>query len=295
MKEKVIILKLKAEAVFWNYINKVPVQRFYNKKEINLFMKIMIKLNLDKWIWGDWKKHIEEYQQIIIFDNGYKESIAKYIKRKNKDCKIIFYYWNPIMKNNEEFLQDKNLDEIWTFDKKDAQKYHLKYNPQFYTNSIRLKKQQEEYDAYFLGRAKDREKTLKSLQNVLEKQNLKTLFKIVYSKDDIVSYSEYLNILSKTKSIVDIVATNQTGLTLRCLESMFLQKKLITNNKDIVNYDFYNPNNIFIIGKDDMAHIKEFIHSKYMEIDKKIKEKYEFESWLNRILNDEKREEDSIS
>ena len=101
-RENVIILKLKDKSLFWEYIDKIPVKRFFYKSYLNFFMKVMIKLNFDTLIYGDWKKNIKDYTHIIIFDEGYKASMGKYIKKRNKDCKIIFYYWNPIMENNKE-------------------------------------------------------------------------------------------------------------------------------------------------------------------------------------------------
>ena len=71
------------------------------------------------------------------------------------------------------------------------------------------------------------------------------------------------------------------------LESNILKKKkldnytLIDNDKNIIN--FYNPNNIFILGKDDINKIKEFIDSPYIEINKDIVDYYDFEQWLKRF------------
>ena len=52
-----------------------------------------------------------------------------------------------------------------------------------------------------------------------------------------------MNFLSR--SIIEIEDIDQNGLTLRSLESIFFGKKLITDNRDIVNYDFYKKENIY--------------------------------------------------
>lgn len=291
MQENVIVLKWKDDTVFWKYIDKIPIEKFYYQSNMNVMMKFIRKINLDILIWGDWKKRVKEYTHIIIFDNGYKENIARYIKKKNHQCKIIFYYWNPIMENNKKFLADPNLDEIWTFDKRDAEKYGLKYNPQFYTSNIKLDDDNITNDVYFLGRAKNRAEDIKSVENKLLEQGIKTNFNIIYTEKDTISYTEYLNNVSYSKSILDITDPSQTGLTLRCLESIFLEKKLITNNRDIKNYDFYKKNNIFIIGEDDFSQIKSFLNSNYEKIEEEVKEKYDFEKWLNRILETKKKGE----
>lgn len=74
------------------------------------------------------------------------------------------------------------------------------------------------------------------------------------------------------------------GFTLRVLESLFFEKKLITNNINIINCEFYNKNNIFIINKDNLDDLNDFLKSEYKKIDKKIINYFDYESWLNRFF-----------
>ena len=67
------------------------------------------------------------------------------------------------------------------------------------------------------------------------------------------------------------------------MEALFLERKLITNNTDIKNYDFYNHDNIFILGEDNINEIKEFINKPYKKIDQDIIDYYDFDQWLNRF------------
>ena len=86
-----------------------------------------------------------------------------------------------------------------------------------------------------------------------------------------------------SKCILDVGNNDNAGLTVRVMESLFLEKKLITNYKNIVKYDFYNKNNIFIIGVDNLEQIKDFINSPYEKIDSEKIKYYDFESWLKRF------------
>ena len=87
-----------------------------------------------------------------------------------------------------------------------------------------------------------------------------------------------------TKVIVDIQSPLQTGLTMRTLEMVGLKKKLITTNIDIVNYDFYNPNNIMVISRDNPKLDKRFFESDYVDIPSEIYQKYSITSWILDIL-----------
>ena len=61
------------------------------------------------------------------------------------------------------------------------------------------------------------------------------------------------------------------------------KKKLITTNEDVVNYDFYRPENIYVYkGKIDLGDI--FFEEDYKEVDQEIYEKYSLRSWLKEIV-----------
>ncbi len=234
-------------------------------------------------LFGMWKFQIKKCDYIILGENGYLPIISKYIKNKNPSCKVIMYYWNILNDEYKKFLEDKNIDEFWTFDKNDSQRYNLKYNPQFYSKDIILNNNEIEQGVTFLGRAKERKNELIKLEKTLNTLGITTNFYIIEKEKDLIGYDKYLESISESKCILDYNQEGQVGLTLRPMEALFLKKKLITNNKDIVNYNFYKPNNIFILGIDDMSKIRAFIDSPYEEVDEEIVNYYDFESWLKRF------------
>lgn len=73
---------------------------------------------------------------------------------------------------------------------------------------------------------------------------------------------------------------------MRTFECLGNRIKLITENKDIVNYDFYDKENIYIIEKkEDIEKIPvEFFKTPYKEIDKDILEKYSFRGFVKEIF-----------
>lgn len=64
------------------------------------------------------------------------------------------------------------------------------------------------------------------------------------------------------------------------MESIFFEKKLITTNEDIANYDFYRKENVFIIGKDDYKDLPKFLNTPY----KKIVDYYDYHNWIKRFF-----------
>ena len=283
--EEYLILKNDGNDLF--FYNDKNVKSYFKNK--NLVFKIMKKIGLPlNLFFGDWKKNIDNVKTVILFDNGYNFQVAKYIKKKNKNIKCIFWYWNSLIEYNNKIINDKNIDEIWSYNRFDAEKYNLKYNPQFYflndKNFSNNNKNNCE-KAMFLGRNKGRERDINYVKELLEKNNIICDFTIIENESHKIDYNEYFDRIKQTDIIVDISANVLSGLSLRPLEAIFLKKKLITNNQDILNYKFYNSNNIFVIGIDDNRKLNSFISSEYQDIDSTIINYYSYESWLERILD----------
>ena len=100
-----------------------------------------------------------------------------------------------------------------------------------------------------------------------------------------MSYDEVRKRIARTRALLDIVQLNQSGLTQRVMESIFFRKKLITNNVFIKNYNFYSPNNIFVLGEDDYSHLREFILSPYADVDCFDASIFDVHQWLDRMIN----------
>ena len=277
-----IILKNKKDIYFFNKISKkYNIEELYFLNTDKPLFKLLKKVKIS--ILGKWKNEINKYDKFITFESLYNEKVAKKIKRTKKENKVIVYFWNYIDDNNKYILNDKNIDEFWTFDKNDAQKYNMKYNPQFYTKNVKIQDEQNKYDVLFLGRPKTRKKDIVDLEKKLKEEGIQTNFKIIENEKDYVSYDEYLKMIAESKCILDYNQEGQVGLSLRPMEALFLERKLITNNTDIKNYDFYNHDNIFILGEDNINEIKEFINKPYKKIDQDIIDYYDFDQWLNRF------------
>ena len=56
-----------------------------------------------------------------------------------------------------KILDDPNVDEFYTFDEEEAEKYHFSWNTTYYSKRVQLPESKIQHDILFLGRAKDRE------------------------------------------------------------------------------------------------------------------------------------------
>ena len=239
---------------------------------------------LDAIIYGEWKKRLKSIDTVIIFDCGVGsvDRIVNYIKHVNPKIRIVFWYWNPV-NPNDGIPNNDAIDEIWTYNRFDAKKYGLRYNPQFYYMPSVPVKPNDGSDIVFVGTNKGREQILSDIDKKARKQGLNCKIHIVESKKDSVKYTDYLSGVAASKCVIDLVPDQFCGLTLRPLEALFFKKKLITNYEDIVNYSFYNKANIFLLGKDNINNLAEFVNSPYKEVKKEIVDYYSYRSWQKRI------------
>lgn len=253
----------------------------------NIFSKIIKKITS---IFNIQKNKIKNNNSIIIFA-PVDIAFIKYIKKINPNARIIYWYWNPAYRIGRPTEELRNIAELWSFDSKDCERYMMNYNNTFFFNNIKLKESHLLYDIAFVGRNKHRQEKLYEIQNTFNELNINSLFHIVPNRNEPnennikeLKYEEYLSIISSSKAILEIMPPVQEGLTLRAMESIFFCKKLITDNINIIKEPFYNSQNIFILGKDDINQLKEFLSSPYSPIPQEIIEYYEFQNWINRII-----------
>lgn len=274
----------------------------------NLGIKILTKINRLEWMIDLTEiknKNFFEEDKIIYFDI-YEEKVLKKINLHQNKGEKIFWLWNKVEGNKILYLK-KNFKNIWTFDEGDARKYDLKLTNQFYWH-IDNKKYNKKYDFYFIGQNKGRIKKLIQLKNKMKnyefkieiilyslRDKIKHIFNYKKSKVDyyfkLKNYNQIVKNIKQTKCIVELTKESQMGLTLRSLEALFLEKKLITDNINIKKYDFYNENNIYILNRkndeiteDERENIEKFLKKEYIKISHEIKKEYTLQAWLEKLL-----------
>ena len=299
------ILALYAPPEFSQYYS-ADVYPLY--KELHGLQRTLFKLyehvhfcDVTRWL-EDWKYKIAEYDVIFIFDGVRGRDVIEYIRDHNKRARIIIYYINPVdFADRKAPHHYKGLEcEFYTFDPIDAKKFGIEFKPYFYPEEYMVdcdEKVDIKQDVFFVGVDKDRLGIIKDLHKKFEQMNLTDKLMIVatphkkYSRSDEkwlakrVPYEKIAENIKQSRAILDIVQSGQSGITLRPMEAMFYNKKLITNNIYINEYDFYNPRNIFILQERNISELKEFLELPTIEINQKIKNKYMFSGgWLKEFL-----------
>ena len=243
---------------------------------------------------------------IVICTTSINKGFFIWLRQNNPECRIICYFTDVIKKGDfREALLDvlvSNNCEIWSYYQEEALKYtqyNMRYNPTCYAESnfeAALKERKEpEYDIFFIGTDKGRLDTILRLQKETENQNLSWLLYVTpthgsdtskwkeYKKNHIC-YKDAMKLQIKAKAVLEIIPEGPKAYTLRVWESLYLDQKLITNNTAVKELDFYDSNNIYVLGGGGGMSIKEFLDLPYNPVPEEIKKKYSFEAWLNRFF-----------
>lgn len=199
----------------------------------------------------------------LYYKNYLAGTILKY-KRKWKQLKTCLLYLDIIdtgVSKSANYLREKGIfDYIYTIDSNDAERINAKLIWTPYSQLDEFSCIEKEYDLYFCGASKNRGELLNkiiesSIKNQIDchmdlvvyeecqiKNNIDTIK--LLSPGQYRSYQEVLEDTLKARCIVDIVQKNQRALTLRPFEAVCYNRKLLTNNKTILSFPYYNPDNI---------------------------------------------------
>lgn len=248
--------------------------------------------------WGEWKEHIKQARQVILFDYGYQRGMETYIRRINPQCKVYLFFWNRVNRYNKAHLRFTDSEAVFSTDPGDCKRYGLRYNHIFYPGEFFAPFDPKvQTKLFFLGADKGRAPYLASLKGILEQGGLTCDIRVLSSSKDEdylksiegiltdtpLSYPEYLEQLTQYGVLLDVNQAGQEALTMRVMEAVYLSKKLITNNRHITDYDFYNPDNILLLPEEGLPsadEISAFLKKPFRPYAPSVLEAYSFEHWL---------------
>ena len=240
------------------------------------------------------------------------EKILNYIKSRFLNIKMYLYQWDSIQNNLNSLVIKKFFDKVISFDSLDCHTYGWKFLPLFYVNDKNYIKKSIKYDLTFIGSLhSERAFVLKKIKELAKRKKYKIyyfLFSTSFlsccwqiimksekyweyiSLDEInfkpLSREEIKEIYQCSKIIIDYSSPNQNGLSMRTIECLSLNVKLLTNNHAIKYYDFYDPQNILVYDLDNLSVPDNFIKSPYKPIPKEIVENYSLDNWIKTIFSD---------
>lgn len=283
----------RAEVIEISPYIKNPFLRLLRKVHCSARVNSIVKLPFrDKWHNAlddiEWKQNVE-YHIVFISYTFAKRPVSFWYNLKRKyDVKYSLYllsanesYVAQSLKMDvavNEFNEKVGFENILTTQPGDAEKYGYIFCNYCFSVTADNISDVIENDLYLLNAAKGRLKVFHDVYAYVRQNNVKSKFRIigVKKKDQIypdeiiynksISFKENIKEIKRSNCIFEVLGEGQSSESIHYFEAVCYNKKLLTDNKNVVNLPFYNPEYIHVFEKPediDCEWIKEQIPIDY--------------------------------
>ncbi len=250
------------------------------------------------------QKKLDEIENIdyalILRPDTYSASFLDKIRSKTK--KFCTYQWDGLSRYPTIDPLISKFDRFFVFDSSDLCRDGVLPTTNFCMSSLTHEQLFDEKlatDVYYLGSYyKDRLPVLFKMLTQLKSIDLKVKYIFKSSKpnpskvyplittDQPLTFEENLKNTYNSKIIIDLVYEGHQGLSFRVFEALTFDKKIITTNESVKQYDFYDPNNIFVwTNNTTVEELNSFVSKPVHPVSQHLKHKYSFENWINYVLD----------
>ena len=285
---------------------------------LNTFYKIVFRIfkKFSARIFSNYLKNsLSQYPEnnfdyiLVIRGELFTKNAVKLLRKSNPNAFIILYLWDILYVNDKSDII-RYFDKAISFDRRDVGQYsELNFRPLFYlAEQCKIVNSIKTYDLLFAGTMHSvRYKVLNSIKkkyagrlnmffyyflpsklvfiNNIMRKDIPIKAKISDFNYQMLSEKSLYEKMSNSKAIIDILYPGQDSLSMRVMEAMASNIKLITDYEGIKKYDFYNANNISVINSANPIIDQNFINDiSYIEVPEEIKEKYGVKKWVDDVF-----------
>jgi hypothetical protein len=325
---KHIIIELEKLGFDVEYFNDRPSESQIQKGIIRLFPFFAYSMIVTYFMSLIRKTKNTNYDIILIINNKVlTEDFLLALHQDHPNSYYIFYTWDSIHLYPSTVNHLSYFDVAYSFDSSDCKLvnglthlslfYTHKHNEVGKTLTTPDDFKSLKFDVSSIGTAHpNRYAVLKDLIPYLKKKNLSVFcfqyiqfYRFLFNRLFIpefkrashknfsfteLSDNEIAEIFKQSKAILDIPHFGQSGLTMRTIETLGAKRKLITYNKNVKNYNFYNENNILILNNNNWDAIDQFLEKDFIQIDQGIYDQYSITNWTKRLIETWKPKDQDI-
>lgn len=253
----------------------------------------------------------ERYDYVFVIKGEAVDSkVVSMLRRAYPNAVFVLYLWDSVANIPDCEKKIGLYDRVLTFDPDDSQKYGLPFRPLFYGSGFEsaAENAEFEYDVCFIGTAHSiRPRIVAQIAQSCQRAGLR-FYSYLYLPHVLVYYHnklvlsdyKYLDrsqihftplsreqmqrIYRSSRCILDVEHPKQQGITTRPLEMLKMQKKVITTNRQIVDYDFYNSANFSIIDTANPEVDTDFLQQDFVPASQQLLDKYSVQGFLDAVL-----------
>jgi len=324
--EKAISDSLRVRGAKVWFIDERPSNDFFIKGLIRVNANL-IRLRIEQYYKTEIARIDKEAKidyVLLISPEAVNEVILMMIQNRFRNAEMILYMWDAIRNktgtNNIKILPF--FDRILSFDKEDCTAFpRMKFRPLFFLPEFSALPKNENplYDISFIGTIhSDRYAVCSKAKEIATSLSLNVFFYMYLHDKKLYWYSKFMNpkmkgsnisdfyfmplpmqkvldVIGKSRCLMDIQHPFQTGLTIRTIETLGARRKLLTTNSKIKDYDFYSESNVFCFDRDHVDFSRDFFIKPGQVVDTDIYGRYSINGWIKDIFGFDRLEENLIS
>lgn len=248
----------------------------------------------------------DKYDFVFDFAGKARKSCLDLLKDKYQ-CDFILYLWDDLKHETSAIKKLTYFDWKYSFSQADSRHYDLIYRPNFFVDEYVYGGEEKSIDIFYKGTARDKERAL-IVDKVVSQLKDYRLDVSLFTKGGYfrniskvpnrrffdnwcdssrLSLNQMARKSKSAKVLLDIAYKGQEGLGLRPLEALAANCKLITTNTSIVDYDFYNLSNVFVL-KEDFSNIDDltgFMKCPFEPWHVELKYRYSLDGFISDLFN----------
>lgn len=283
----------------------------FEQVKYSLFYTILLRMRLGEKYMGYLANRIiniakqKKYNYVFVLEIKQQESFYQKLRELQPTAKFILYYWDSVkFYDYRPFL--KFFHKTYSFDLKDANtNENIEYLPLFFIDAYaKIRKESvTKYKYDLLQVASFGEERYNKMKKFISSSGIDTskiyicyvttfanYFALMLKGYDMSwiswknrSQKEITDLYKQSKCILDFDKKQQSGLSMRTIESMGAGKKIVTANKNLKIEPIYTPDNIFILGDDKIEELKIFLDKKFNYLEKI--EDYSLQNWCLKLFD----------
>lgn len=265
---------------------------------------------VDRHYLAELKRFGRTSYDLVFVVNGQTLSseFLKTLKTNYATAQFVLYMWDSMANRPSAVRNTSFFDRVLTFDRRDAAAYDMTFRPLFYSRGFDTPPGGVfQYDISFIGTAhSDRAKIVSDIDRFLPADARRFWYLYLQARWVFAAYKltnptfrstkisqvsfqpmakkTVQAVMAGSRAILDIEHPRQIGLTMRTFETLGASKKLVTTNREVESYDFFDAANICVVSREDAVIAKGFLEADYQPLAASLRHKYSLAGWVDEIL-----------
>ena len=246
---------------------------------------------------------------LVIKGEGLSRRVVLEMRETLASASMGLYLWDGVenVKGVSNILQA--FDSVATFDPVDAKRFGWTYRPLFGRNISAIKgiAAPVQFDWCFIGTIhSDRHRVIHRLRRRYGQKARSFVFgyfqsplmlfvrrlgdwTLLFAPKGTLSTApmpavEVARIVDRSRAVLDVEHPRQRGFTMRTIETLLAEKKLVTTNKYILGSNLFHTSRVYVINRTEPEIPPEFLDQPYLAVPDSLRNYYSCEGWVSELL-----------